>query len=241
LVAEVAVAVAVAVGRSDRDLPSLPQLQPGHNVIHNIHPPNSQFHTNWEGLGCIQHFSTFKSSKISRYLTKNIFLSIGGAPSQKLYLKNGTVEMYFLNGGDAFCMFTVPKISCLFDNNLSPNIGGPPSWKPYLKNGMVENFFDGGDAFPRVNLPKKSHLLEKNLSPGVGALPVNSTYLKNDAEEFFSTAQWRSARSIVPKSIIYLTKSLPFSGGRGIVLSPGFFPNLTLLEGITTVIVRFVP
>jgi hypothetical protein len=73
--------------------------------------------------------------------------------------------MYFLNGGDAFCMFTVPKISCVFDNNLSPNIGGPPSWKPYLENGMVENFFDGGDAFPRVNLPKISHLFERIYPP----------------------------------------------------------------------------
>jgi hypothetical protein len=92
-------------------------------------------------------FSTFLSPKISHFTTNNLSPSIGGTPSQKLYLKNGMVEI-FLNCWDGFPRVKLPKISCLFDNNLSPSVGGAPSWKLYLKNGTVQNFFDGGDAFP---------------------------------------------------------------------------------------------
>jgi hypothetical protein len=40
-------------------------------------------------------FSTFKSPKIRSFVTKNLSPGIGGAPSQKLYLKNGTLESIF--------------------------------------------------------------------------------------------------------------------------------------------------
>jgi hypothetical protein len=65
---------------------------------------------------------------------------VGGAHSQKPFLKNGTVENVS-NGGDAFSTSKLPKFSPLFHNNLSPGIGGAPSQKPYLKNGTVEIFF----------------------------------------------------------------------------------------------------
>jgi hypothetical protein len=85
-------------------------------------------------------FSTFTSPKISRFLKNNLSPCIGGAPSQKLYLENGTVEI-FLNGGDGFPRVKLLKISRLFDNNFSPGVGGAPSWKLYPKNGTVEFFF----------------------------------------------------------------------------------------------------
>jgi hypothetical protein len=55
-----------------------------------------------------------------------------GAPSQKLYLKNGIVEN-LLNRGDGFPSVKLPKNSGLFDNNLSLSVGGAPSQKLYLK------------------------------------------------------------------------------------------------------------
>jgi hypothetical protein len=67
-----------------------------------------------------------KLPKISCLFDNNLSLCIGGTPSQKLYLKNGTVE-FFLNDGDWLPVVKLPKISCLFHNNLSPGIGGAPS------------------------------------------------------------------------------------------------------------------
>jgi hypothetical protein len=72
-------------------------------------------------------FSTFKSSKISRFLTKKIILwHTGCSKSKAVYLKKGTVEI-FLNGLNGFPRVKLPKISRLFDNNSSPGVGGAPS------------------------------------------------------------------------------------------------------------------
>jgi hypothetical protein len=81
----------------------------------------------------------FTLSKIRPLFDKNLFHGLGGAPSQKPYLKNGTVE-YFLNGEDAFSMFKLPKISRLFDKNLSPGIGVTPSQKQFSQELHGRNF-----------------------------------------------------------------------------------------------------
>jgi hypothetical protein len=52
-------------------------------------------------------FSTFKSPKISRFLTKNLFPGIGDVPSQKLYLKNGTVEIFLKWHGSVVYLTTI--------------------------------------------------------------------------------------------------------------------------------------
>jgi hypothetical protein len=43
-------------------------------------------------------FGTFNLPKISCLFDNNLSPGVGGAPSRKLYLKNGRVE-HFLNGG----------------------------------------------------------------------------------------------------------------------------------------------
>ncbi len=68
----------------------------------------------------------FKLPKISHLFDNNLYPGISGAPSQKLYLKNGMIEN-FSNGGDACITFKLPKMSHLFNNNLSPGVGGAPS------------------------------------------------------------------------------------------------------------------
>ncbi len=113
---------------------------------------------------------------------KKIFPGLEGAPSQKLYLKNGTVEN-FLNGGDGYPRVKLPKISHLFDNNLSLGVWGAPSQKPISQKQPSRKIFRLL-AFSTFNCPKISHLFDISLSPG---------------------------------------------GSRGIMLSPGLFPNLTLL------------
>jgi hypothetical protein len=65
----------------------IPQLQPGDNVI-SQHVNIIQTVKGWDA------FKTFKSPKISRFSTKNLSPGIGGAPSQKLYLKTGMVEIF---------------------------------------------------------------------------------------------------------------------------------------------------
>jgi hypothetical protein len=111
----------------------IPQLQPGDNVI----PQIVNIMKTVMGWGA---FSTFISPKISCLFDNNLSPGVGGAPSQKLYLKNCTVEN-FLNCGNGFPTVKLPKISCLFDNNLSSGVGGAPSQKLYLKNCTVEIFF----------------------------------------------------------------------------------------------------
>jgi hypothetical protein len=66
----------------------IPQLQPGDDVI----PQLVNILQTVKGWGA---FSTFISPKISRFLKNNLSPGIGGAPSPKLYLKNGTVEIFF--------------------------------------------------------------------------------------------------------------------------------------------------
>jgi hypothetical protein len=138
----------------------IPQLQPGDNVIPQL-VNIIQTVKGWDA------FSTFKSFIISCFLTKNLSPGIGGAPSQALYLKNGTVEI-FLNGGDGFPRVKLPKISRLFDNNLSRSVGALPFKSQYLKNDAVENFLDVAVAFSTFKCHKISHLFDKSLSPGVG-------------------------------------------------------------------------
>jgi hypothetical protein len=70
-----------------------------------------------------------KLPKSSHLLDNNLSRGVGGAPSQKPFLKNGMVENVS-NGGDAFSTSKLPKVSPLFNNNLSPGIGGAPSQKP---------------------------------------------------------------------------------------------------------------
>jgi hypothetical protein len=74
-------------------------------------------------------FPRVKLPKISRLFDNNLSPDVGGAPSRKLYLKNGAVEN-FSNCGDGFPRVKLPKISRLFDNNLSPGVGGTHSQKP---------------------------------------------------------------------------------------------------------------
>jgi hypothetical protein len=93
-------------------------------------------------------FSTFISPKISRFLKNNLSPGVGGASSQKLYLKNGTVENV-LNPRDVFPRVKLAKISRLFDNNSSPGVGVFPVQSPYLKNDAVENFSNGAGCTPR--------------------------------------------------------------------------------------------
>jgi hypothetical protein len=111
----------------------IPQLQPWDNVI----PQIVNIMKTVKGWGV---FSTFISPKISRLFDNNLSPSVGGAPSQKLYLENCTVEN-FLNCGDGFPTVKLPKISRLFDNNLSPGVGGAPSQKPISQKRRGRNFF----------------------------------------------------------------------------------------------------
>ncbi len=141
----------------------IPKLHPGNNVI----PQLVNIIKNCKGLGCIQHLQVTQNQS---YCDRKLSHSVGGAPSQKPYLKNGTVEI-FLNSGDAVSMFKLPKISHLFDNNLSLGIGGAPSQKPYLKNSTVEKFLDGAVAFSTFKCSKISHLFDISSSPGVGGAP----------------------------------------------------------------------
>ncbi len=140
------------------------------------------------------HSAPSYHTKLVVFLTNNLSPSIGGAPSLKLYFKNGTVE-HCLNDVDGLPMVKLPKISCLFDKNLSPGVGGTPSRNPYLKNYEVEFFFNGGDAVLMVKLAISSHLFDNNLSPGVGGVPSRNPYFKNYEVEIFLMAGMRSSGS----------------------------------------------
>jgi hypothetical protein len=61
------------------------------------------------------------------------------------------------------------------------------------------------------------------------AFPVKSPYLKNDAVENFLDGAVGSSTFKCHKVSHLFDKSLSPGGGRGIILSPGFFPNLTSL------------
>jgi hypothetical protein len=60
------------------------------------------------------------------------------------------------------------------------------------------------------------------------AFPVKSPYLKNDVVENFLDSAVAFSTFKCPKISHLFDKSLSPGGGRGIMLSPGFFPNLTL-------------
>ncbi len=80
-----------------------PQLQSGDSVIPEL--VNIMITVKaWDAL------STFKSPKISCFYDKKVSPSVGGAPRQKPYLKNGTVEN-FLDGAVVFSAFKWPNIS----------------------------------------------------------------------------------------------------------------------------------
>jgi hypothetical protein len=74
------------------------------------------------------------------YLTNNLSPGVGGAPSWKLYLKNGMVEKVF-NRGDGFPRVKLPKLSHLFDNNVSPSVGDLLSQKPISQEQCGRKFF----------------------------------------------------------------------------------------------------
>jgi hypothetical protein len=147
-------------------------------------------------------FPRVKLPKTSCLFDNNLSPGVGGAPSQKQYLKNGMVENV-LNGRDQFPRVKLPKISRLFDNNLSPSVGGSPSRKLYLKNGTVENFFNDGVGFLRVKLPKISPLFDNNLSPGVGgAIRQKPISQKRRGRKFFRR------RSCIQHILMYQNQSL---------------------------------
>jgi hypothetical protein len=109
-------------------------------------------------------FSTFISPKISRFLENNLSPSIEGAPSQKLYLKNGTVE-FFLNGGDGFPRVKLPKISRLFENNLSPGVGGVPSQKPISQKRCSRKFFGRRSCIQHIQMSQNQSFIWQKFIP----------------------------------------------------------------------------
>jgi hypothetical protein len=136
------------VARSDLDIP---QLQPGSNVI----PQLVNIIQTVKGWGA---FSTFISPKISPSLKTNLSTGIEGAPCQKLYLENSTVEN-FLNCGDGFPRVKLPKISRLFDNNLSPGVGDAPSQKPISQKRRDRKFFRRRSCLQHIQMSQNQSFI----------------------------------------------------------------------------------
>jgi hypothetical protein len=114
----------------------IPWLQPGDNVI----PRPVDFLNTANGWGAFSTFILQYPKSVVHLKEKKIIPWGRGTPSQKLYLKNGTVE-FFLTEGDAFSTFKLPKISRLFGRNLSPGVGITSSQKPSIQEWHSRFFF----------------------------------------------------------------------------------------------------
>jgi hypothetical protein len=102
--------------------------------------------------------------KISHLFDNNLSPGVGGAPSQKLYLKNGTVK-FFLNHADGFPKVKLPKISCLFDNNLSRSVGGVPSQKPTSQKRRGRKFFGLRSFVHHIQMSQNQSFIRQKFIP----------------------------------------------------------------------------
>jgi hypothetical protein len=97
------------------------------------------------------------------YLT-TIYPPVTGAPSLKLYLKNGTVKKN-LNGGDEFPRVKLPKLGCLFDNNWSMGVGGASGQKPISQKRRLRKFSRHCSCVQHIQMSQNQSFIWKKFIP----------------------------------------------------------------------------